>query len=60
MIRICEQEFDMWLANLTELPATEDKNIADTENGMLTGTSASGLSIDLNFAVISSGKLKQL
>jgi len=54
---ICEQEFDIWLANLPELPATEDKNIADTENDMLTGTSASGLSVDSNFAVVSSEEL---
>jgi len=28
------------IANLPELPATEDENIADMENDMLTGTSA--------------------
>jgi len=56
---MCEQEFDVWLANLPKLPATESKNIedSDTENDMLTG---SGLSADSNFAVVSSGELKRL
>jgi len=49
----------VWLANFPKLPATEGKNIedSDTENDILTG---SGLSADSNFAVVSSGELKQL
>jgi len=56
---ICEQEFDAWLANLPEFPATEGKNIddSDAKNDMFTG---SGLSADWNFAVVSSGELKRL